>query len=193
MSHDNPNSDWKIDDPPVRSVSLGSEFLSDSNGNTYPIYNLGNSRPQEYHIGIDTTKYDDRTVVQTVYTGGSAWDQLTQQQQLIKQPIYTMGNNEPRSFTHVNYTTAPSKIAHVDVVAYLKLLNNIAIVHKAYVIYQDLPNEISVRVEMLMNTKDVDGTIIDDAQQDLNAIFTNYRIKDCQQINMSIIYNEVII
>jgi hypothetical protein len=206
MSHDNPNSDWKIDDKVLKQFSTveshildTSKFLTDSAGNRYPIYNTDDLIPKSYQLGIATNDYSDRTI-NTVYTGGTVtppWDQVVDPKRVgepVKTPVYTMGTPlEPRSFARSKKPSTDVIVQSIDIAMYLKLLNIIPIVHKAYVIYEDLPNEISVRVEMLANTKDVDSTIIDDAQHDLTAVFQNYRIKDCNQINVSLIYTEVII
>jgi hypothetical protein len=204
MSHDNPNSDWKIDTKDIKSFPATSpddktKWMTDSNGNSYPIYSIGDPSPTPWSPHHHTVNSNDLTgytyhVVDLPIKGIVIHDTTTDN------IPYSFGNPDPRSVSLVkrNYISTTDEVQFktpikIDPIQYLKLLNNVSIVHKAYIIYEDLPNEISIRIEMLANTHKVDGNIMDDAEREITVICENYRITNCDQINLSMIYTEVII
>lgn len=129
-------------------------------------------------------------------------------------PAYTMGNPNPVSFhaQSVQHTSSGNlrgqrsqymyyaeqkevepSVTRVNLEEYVQMLQSIPIVHKVHILFDDRPNEVSIRVEYLENMLNLDREILQDANEELTKVTSFIRIKNCERIEITYIQKEVIL
>lgn len=94
--------------------------------------------------------------------------------------------------SEVNKRNTEVSLQYYSVEEYVEMLVEPAIVRNVQILFADLPNEISLRVEYMDNLHAVDGSIVRECESQLERIREYGRITDCKRIVVTYVQKEVI-
>lgn len=84
------------------------------------------------------------------------------------------------------------EIEYLPLEDYLIAMQQIPIVFSAKVLFDDHPEEVSIRIEYIENLRSLPVELLTNSNYQLTLFTNNYRIEDCNRINITYIQKEVI-
>jgi hypothetical protein len=91
-----------------------------------------------------------------------------------------------------NKRNSDARLQYYSVEEYVEMLVEPSIVRTVQVLFSDLPNEISLRVEYMDNLHAVDGSIVKECESQLARIREYGRITNCKRIVVTYVQKEVV-
>ena len=99
---------------------------------------------------------------------------------------------EAEQYKWATITTPITEIEYLPLEDYLTALQQIPIVFSAKVLFDDRPEEVSIRIEYVENLRSFPIELLTNSNYQLTLFTNKYRVEDCKRINITYIQKEVI-